>query len=159
MIDYEAKFAELALELATLRGHSDGNVGLIQKLLNDLPKLKTEIEALKQRMSNHQCAVADVKNQNDKTNSLVANIREEFSRNLTTEVQNLVRNIEDKHTIIAATTADNNYKVQGFESRLEDIALDAKNAVLKANNAEMVTTLNKKKVENVHLMVKNFIPT
>ena len=46
-------------------------------------------------------------------------------------------------------------RMNKLENVLEEISIDSKNAVLKANNAEMMTMLNKKKVEQACLLVQN----
>lgn len=154
-MDLESKVADLALQLSTLKGYWDNGLGAIQRINQEISELKRSLASVESKFSNHQYDLKDALNEFAKLKSLVATIREEFSRNLTTEAHSLLRNIENKHESISYIVSEHNAKITRFESVLDEIAIDAKNASLKANNAEMMTMLNKKKVEQACLLVQN----
>lgn len=155
MSDLESRVADASLELSTLRSQCENGLALIQKLSQEIVYIKTEASLLSQKFSNHQydlkCALEEFR----RLKELVATIREEFSRNLSTETKSLLDNLENKHKTIAALSKEHSETIKKFEGLFEEISLDSKNALLKAANAEMLTDLNRKKVENVQLMVKN----
>ena len=155
MSSVEDRLSEVCLQVSTLKGHWDNGLSLVQKLLQDVPKIKADLDVLRNQFSNHKVELATFFVDVERLKGLVATIREEFSRNLTIESQSLLRNIEDKHANIARIANEHSSKIERFESLIEEIAVDSKNAVLKANNAEMVTVLNKKKIENACLLVQN----
>jgi len=155
MNDLESKLADLAMQLHTLKSHWDNGLGLIQRLHQEISLLKQDLGSLSGKLSNHQSDLKEALHDHSRLKSLVATIREEFSRNLTTEAQSLLKNIENKHGLISGLVSEHDAKIVSFESALEEIVIDAKNAVLKANNAEMLTMLNKKKVEQACLLVQN----
>lgn len=155
MSDHESRLSELSLTVSTLKGYWDNDRSLLQKLLQDLPRMKEDLAALGNILSNHQVEVKALAQEFAKLKSLVATIREEFSRNLTIESHSLLKNIEEKHNSIARLSSEHASKIEKFESLIEEISLDSKNAVLKANNADMMVMINKKKLENVQLMMKN----
>ena len=155
MSDLDYKVADLALQLHTLKGYWDNGVGVIQRVNQEIALLKQDIASLNSKLSNHQSDLKQGMHEVTKLKALVAVIREEFARNLTTESHSLLKNIEDKHGLVFKMISEHEAKISKFEALLEQIVVDAKNAVLKANAAEMVTMLNKKKVEQACLLVQN----
>ena len=155
MNDLESKLADLALQLHTLKSHWDNGLGLIQRLHQEIALLKQDLAGMGSKLSNHQADLKETLHDHAKLKLLVAAIREEFSRNLTTEAQSLLKNIENKHGKISGLVSEHDAKINSFEAALEEIVIDAKNAVLKANNAEMLTMLNKKKVEQACLLAQS----
>jgi hypothetical protein len=94
-----------------------------------------------------------------KLKALIAEIREEFARNLTSQDKAQRQVIDERHSQTLSLGAC----YQGLEKKMEDLVakyeemlLDVKNAVLKANLSEIHTNLNKKKIENLQLILKSY---
>ena len=155
MSDIESRLSDVALQVSTLKGHWDNGLSLLMKVMQDVPRLKTEIENLKNQLASHKSEVAKGTEEVSKLKYLVATVREEFSRNLTTVSEGLVKSVDLKHGVVLQKLTQNSGKIDHFESLIEEIAMNSKNACLKADNADMQTMLNKKKVEAVHLLVQN----
>lgn len=155
MSDLESRFASTSLDVSTLKSQWDNILIVLQKLNQEIVLLKAELSVMGHKFSNHQYDLKSAIEDFRKLKDLVATIREEFSRNLTTEKKALFDNIEKKHEAIAKVSEDHSAMIKRFEALFEEIALNSKNALLKAANAEMLVDLNRKKVENVRLMVQN----
>lgn len=153
--DLPSKVADLALQLSTQIGYWDNALTLIEKLKQEVALLKQDVALIKNRFVNHQTDLSETCQEFSKLKDLVATIREEFARILTIETKAIIENIENRYKEISSLSALNSKMISKFESLFEEIALDSKNALLKASNAEMLVMLNKKKVENVQLQVQN----
>jgi hypothetical protein len=157
MSDFELRLSEVALKVSTYAGYSDNDRCLIQKLLADVRQLRTDFDAVKQNFSNH---VAEMKKSSEivaDLKKLVCTIREEFARNLNTTHTNIAQTVENKSKVIpdlVSALQDLNARMIKYDHDLEAVALDSRNSMLKTNNIEVVTMLNRKKLENIQLMLK-----
>lgn len=149
---------DLNLQVSTLSSQASNLLSLVQAIQTEIPKLKADLAKLASSLESHKEEVKRVLGENSKLASLVATIREEFARNLTSSHQSLLNAVETKSKALIAVIEDHEAtkaRLNSLHLKMDDVSLDAKNAVLKANNNDILVQLNRKKLENIQLMVKN----
>ena len=149
---------DLKLQVSTLSSHQQNLRELIQVVLSELPRLKADIAAIKSAIDSHKGEVGAALGEFGKLKSLVATIREEFARNLTSAHSSILVSLENKVKLLPLLVQSHDAlqaQVDKFQHVLDSVALDSKNAILKTNNVEVVTTLNMKKIDNLRLRLEN----
>lgn len=158
MNDEEAKNAGLSLEVHTLSNHLQSLREQVQIILNQLPQMRDDYSKLFASVNSHKEEVKASIAEGDKLRALVAIIREEFARNLTSCHDALIKLIEDKfkHVVgLQEAHKDIQEAIEKIALKMEEVALDSKNAMLKSTNNDIIVQLNKKKLENIQLVLKN----
>jgi len=150
--------ADLKLKVDTLSSQQQNLHGLIQALHIEFPKIKADIAKYVGLLESHKEAVRLAIEDFVKLKSLVATIREEFVRNLTTAHKSLLDVIEVKFKAVVHLIDDQEEiraNVTALMAKIEEISIDAQNAVLKAGNNDIQVQLHRKKLDNIRLMLEN----
>lgn len=127
--------------------------------VEEISKLKADLTKFLLDFQNHKEDVKNLFEEYLQIKSLLATIREEFARNLTSTHSSLLKIIEDKVKILPDLLKSHKIHqsiLDEFSQKIESISLDSRNAVLRANNNEIVTQINRKKIENIQLILKNY---
>lgn len=148
---------ELSLQVSTIASQLQNLRDLLQGVLNELPRLRADIVLVNAAILAHKEEVKAALVEVSKLKSLVSVVREEFARNLCTASSSLIKLIEEKVKILPDLMQKHHSHqsiLDKFERTIESVALDSKNAMLKTNNVEVVTMLNRKKLDNIQLILK-----
>ena len=144
----------MMLELRTLASHVSNDRVNLQQLQATFPRLQASMETLISLNRTHKSEVDNAIEEVRKLKALVAEIREEFARNLTSQDKAQKQIIDERHSRSLALEGycySLEKKVEALEAKYEEMLLDVKNAVMKANLSDIHTQLNKKKIENIQL--------
>lgn len=148
---------ELSLDVHTLSTHMDNQRNVIQTLQQELTRIRLDLASQTTAINNHKEEVKLALLELNKLKNLVATVREEVARNLTLLHKTLASDIDTKYKSFLDLLDEHlNLKsdLDNFKTKVDEIALDAKNAVLKANNSDVHTQLNRKKIENIQLRLQ-----
>jgi len=152
------KEASLALTVNTLSNNVQSLREQIQLILNQLPVMKSDYAKLLASVNSYKEDVKGPVIEVEKLKALVAVIREEVARNLTTLHDALIKIIDDKYKhLLSVDVAHKELKdsLEKLALQIEGISLDSRNALVRSNNNDIHIQLNKKKLENLQLLMKN----
>ena len=155
MIDKEAS---LSFDLNTLSHHVQSLREQVQLILNQLPGLRNDYSKLQAYVSTYKEEVKGPVVEIEKLKGLVSIIREEFARNLTSLHDALIKIIEEKFKYLLCVDEAHKELKEALEKlalQIEGISLDSRNALVRSNNNDIHIQLNKKKLENLQLLMKN----
>lgn len=154
----EDELADLKLQVSTLASQLSNSLGMIQSLKDELSQYKASISKYLSLIQGHSEEAKRVYEDNKKLSSLIISIQDEFARNLTTSHKTFIESLEFiRKSVDDSLDSQKNLKaiVDSTVSKIETVALDARNAVIKAGRNDIVLNLHHQKFDNVFLKLKN----
>jgi len=152
------ELADLTLQFRTLASQFTNAVGLIEQLKGDISQYKSLISTYRTLMNGHCQEAKRIYEENKKLADLVVSIREEFSRNLTTSHKEFMSSLESVRKSVQdclSNHMDVKSILDATISKIETVALEAKNAVMKASQNDIIINLHHQKFDSIFTKINN----
>ncbi len=130
---------------------------VVQKFFNETSALKSDVSRVTDFKATYEADRTAMTAAMKKAFDSVVSSTKEDSSAIASKIVSLQQEWGDKLSAIKVPDIKNvasSDRVAKIESQIESIALDAKNAFLKAGNVDMQTQLHNKKIENIQLLLK-----
>ena len=157
-MDDARRLADVFLQVHTLSSQHDNAREQIQSIHRDIPKLRYEFAKIEHSFSEIKSSLEAYKSEVDKLKALVAVVREEMARNLNAHQKEMSSKSEQKDSVLKELIFEIESikkKIERADLKIEDVAMDSRNAILKSVNSDILVQLYRKKLDNIQLMLKN----